>query len=131
MSNKQITQVKTDPDPFEAFNLSQAISYGDLVFVSGQAALDLDGNIVGAGNFDLQAKTAFENLKTVLEAAGSSMSQVLKVTIYMKDMSQFPKIIALREAYFTKPYPADTIVEVSSLALPELEFEIEAVAALS
>lgn len=129
MSNKRIEQIKTNPDPFEAFNLSQAITYGDLVFVSGQAALDLNGNIVGIGDFDLQAKTAFENLKTVLEIAGSSMSKVLKVTIYMKDMNQFPKIIALRETYFTKPYPADTIVEVSALALPELEFEIEAVAA--
>ena len=131
MSNKQIKQVKTEPDPFAAFNLSQAITYGDLVFVSGQAALDLEGNIVGEGDFDLQAKTAFENLKTVLEAAGTSMSNVLKVTIYMKDMSQFPKIIALRETYFTKPYPADTIVEVAALALPELEFEIEAIAALT
>ena len=130
MTDREIKQVKTKPDPFESFNLSQAMIFGDLVFVSGQAALDLEGNIIGIGDFDAQAEAAFENLKTVLETAGSSMSRVLKVTLFMRDMSQFPKIIALREKYFSKPYPADTIIEVSALALPELEFEIEAIAAL-
>ncbi len=130
MTDREIKQVKTTPDPFESFNLSQAMIFGDLVFVSGQAALDLEGNIIGIGDFDAQAEAAFENLKTVLETAGSSMSRVLKVTLFMRDMSQFPKIIALREKYFSKPYPADTIIEVSALALPELEFEIEAIAAL-
>ena len=56
------------------------------------------------------------------------MSKVLKVTIFMTDISNFPKVVALRKKYFTQPYPADSIVEVSALALPELEFEIEAIA---
>ena len=50
------------------------------------------------------------------------------LTIYLKNMENFPKVVALREAYFTPPYPADTIVEVTSLALPDLEIEIEAIA---
>ena len=56
------------------------------------------------------------------------MSKVIKVTIFLKDMGNFRKIVALREKYFTPPYPADTIVEITGLALPELEIEIEAMA---
>jgi enamine deaminase RidA (YjgF/YER057c/UK114 family) len=64
----------------------------------------------------------------VLEAGGSSLERVVKVTIFLTDMSNFPKIVELRGKWFTPPYPADTIVEVTSLALPELQIEIEAVA---
>ncbi|MEC9454177.1 MAG: Rid family hydrolase, partial [Pseudomonadota bacterium] len=64
----------------------------------------------------------------VLRAGGSDLSKVIKVTIFLKDMGNFSKIVALREKYFTPPYPADTIVEITGLALPELEIEIEAMA---
>ena len=64
----------------------------------------------------------------MLEAGGSSLDRVVKVTIFLTDMANFPKIVELRGKWFTPPYPADTIVEVTSLALPELELEIEAIA---
>jgi enamine deaminase RidA (YjgF/YER057c/UK114 family) len=64
----------------------------------------------------------------VLAAAGSELSKVAKVTIYLTDMGNFPKIVEARRKYFTAPYPADTIVEVSSLALPELMVEIDVIA---
>lgn len=122
------TRVRTDPDPFEPFFISQAFRVGDLVITSGQAAIDTQGNLVGVGDFDAQAEQTFRNVAAVLEAGGSSLAQVIKVTIYLTDMSNFPKIMALRQKWFSKPYPADTIVEVRSLALPELEIEIEATA---
>src|SRR5262245_51573449 len=100
---------------------------GDLVFVSGQAAVAEDGGLVGVGDFDAQAEQVFQNLARVLEAGGSSLADVVKVTIYLTDMANFPKIVELRGKWFTEPYPADTIVEVASLALPELEIEIEAI----
>ena len=121
-------RIRTDPDPYEAFRLAQAYRVGDLIFVSGQTAIALDGTIVGAGDFDAQAAQTFKNLAAVLEAGGSDLSRVVKVTIFLKDMGNFGKIVALRERYFTAPYPADTIVEITSLALPELEIEIEAIA---
>jgi reactive intermediate/imine deaminase len=121
-------RVKTDPDPFEPFYISQAFRVGDLVITSGQAALTPAGELVGVGDFDAQAEQTFANLQAVLEAAGSSLGQVIKVTIYLTDMANFPKIVDLRQRYFRAPYPADTIVEVKSLALPELELEIEATA---
>ena len=128
MSDKNAIRIKTDPDPYEAFKIAQAYRVGNLIFVSGQAAIDMQGNLVGVGDFDAQAAQVFANLKAVLQAGGSSMAQIVKVNIYLTDMANFPKIVELRAAHFTAPYPADTICEVSSLALPELMIEIEAVA---
>lgn len=121
-------RVKTQPDNYEPFKIAQGYRVGDLVFVSGQAALSEQGEIVGVGDFDAQAEQTFHNLERVLNAAGTDLAAVIKVTIYLTDMSQFEKIVGLRERYFTAPYPADTIVEVRALALPELEIEIEAIA---
>jgi len=121
-------QVSTEPDPLAPYRISQAFRVGDLVITSGQAAIDRDGNLVGVGDFAAQAEQVFANLAEVLEAGGSSLAQVIKVTIYLTDMARFPDIVALRERHFTPPYPADTIVEVKALALPELEIEIEATA---
>ena len=87
----------------------------------------VDGKIV-EGGFRAQGEQAFSNLRRVLEAGGSSLKSVVKVTIFLTDMANFPKIVELRGTWFTPPYPADTIVEVTSLALPELEIEIEAIA---
>lgn len=121
-------QIKTDPDPYEAFNIAQAYKAGDFIFISGQAALDLQGNIIGEGDFEAQAVQAFENLKAVLAAAGSGMDKLIKVTIYVTDMAHFGTVVAMRERYFSPPWPADTLVEVAALALPELMIEIEGIA---
>ena len=123
-----VQQIRLEPDPYEPFRLSQGFRVGDLVIVSGQTAMDEHGQLVGVGDFDAQAEQTFRNLSRVLEAGGSSLSRVVKVTIFLTDMSNFGKIVELRGRWFTAPYPADTIVEVSSLALPELELEIEAIA---
>ena len=126
-----VQQIRLDPDPLEPYALSQGFRVGELVIVSGQAAIDQQGQIVGAGDFDAQAEQTLRNLARVLEAGGSSLERIVKVTIFLTDMSNFPKIVELRKRWFTPPYPADTIVEVSSLALPELEIEIEAIATVA
>ncbi len=126
-----LEQIKTQPDPFEAFNISQAMRVGDLVFTSGQAAIDSTGQLVGVDDFEAQAQQTFENLKAVLEAAGSGLDHVIKVTIFLTDMAYFARIVSLREQWFSTPYPADTLIEVKGLALPELMIEIEAVAAVT
>jgi 2-iminobutanoate/2-iminopropanoate deaminase len=123
-----VEQIRLDPDPYEPFRLSQGFRVGELLLVSGQAAIDETGQIVGAGDFDAQAEQTFRNLQRVLEAGGSSLAGVVKVTIFLTDMANFPKIVELRGKWFTPPYPADTIVQVVALALPELEIEIEAIA---
>ena len=124
-------QIRTDPDPYEPYRLSQAMRVGDLIFVSGQAAISPEGELVGIGDFDAQAEQTFRNLERVLEAGGSGLHRIVKVTIFLTDMANFPRIVELRGRWFTPPYPADTIVEVSSLALSGLEIEIEAIAVAS
>lgn len=124
----RLEQVHTTPDPYAPYLLSQAIKAGGLVYVSGQAGVGDDGKIVGNGDFDKQADQAFRNLERALTAGGSSLAKVIKVTIFLTSMSNFSRIVELRRKWFTAPYPADTIVEVSALYSPEAMVEIEAVA---
>lgn len=125
MTEDAAQRIRTEPDPFEPFYISQGFRIGNVVHLSGQASIDMQGNIVGAGDFDAQAEQTFRNIERVLDAAGSSLSKIFKVTIYLTDMANFPTIMELRQRWFDKPYPADTIVEVNSLALPELMIEID------
>jgi reactive intermediate/imine deaminase len=124
----KIKEITIEPDPYKPFRLAQGYRVGELLFISGQAAIDRNGQIVGIGNFDAQAEQVFANLERVLRAGGSSLANVIKVTIFLRDMSNFSKIVELRGRYFRPPYPADTIVEVASLYSPEALIEIEAIA---
>jgi 2-iminobutanoate/2-iminopropanoate deaminase len=124
----KVQKITIDPDPYAPFRLAQGYRVGELLFISGQAAIDGNGQLVGVGDFDAQAEQVFTNLERVLRAGGSSLANVVKVTIFLRDMANFPKIVELRGRYFTPPYPADTIVEVTSLYSPEALIEIEAVA---
>jgi 2-iminobutanoate/2-iminopropanoate deaminase len=124
----KIQKITIDPDPYEPFRLAQGYRVGEFLFISGQAAVDGNGQLVGVGNFATQAEQVFANLERVLRAGGSSLANVIKVTLFLRDMSNFPKIVELRSRYFTPPYPADTIVAVTSLYSPDALIEIEAVA---
>ena len=126
-SNVPIQQITTEPDPYKPFLLSQGIRAGNFIFISGQAGYNDAGEIV-AGGFLAQGEQAFSNLERALIAGGSSLGNVVKVTIFVTDMKNFTEVVALRRKYFTAPYPADSIVEVSGLYTPEALFEIEAIA---
>lgn len=124
----KLQRIVTKPDPYEPFRLSQGYRVGDLLFISGQAAYDDAGKIVAPGDFDAQANQAFANLERALRSGGSSLRNVVKVTIFLTDMAHFAKIVELRGRYFSPPYPADTIVEVRSLYHEDAMIEIEAIA---
>ncbi len=123
-----LERVVTDPDPYGPYLLSQGMRLGNLVFISGQAGYGDDGRIV-EGGFRAQGERAFRNLDRALRAGGSDLGSVVKVTIFVTDMGEFGEVVALRRAFFTPPYPADSIVEVRALYTPEAMIEIEAVAA--
>jgi len=126
-----LQQIETDPDPYAPYLLSQGIRVGDLLLVSGQGGIDDAGELVSLDDFETQADQAFRNLGRVLEAAGSGLDRVAKVTIFLTDMAaNFPKVVELRRKWFTPPYPADTIVQVQSLYRPEVMLEIEAIAVI-
>ena len=121
-------RVTAEPDWYEPYAISLGIRVGDLVFVSGQAAVDEQGRTVGDGDFEAQARQAFANVATVLAAAGSGLEHVVKVTIFVTDMTVIDQVVRLRREFFTPPYPADTIAQVASLADPDWQIEIEAIA---
>lgn len=123
----ELTQVKTQPDPYGPYLLSQGIKTGGLLFVSGQAGYGENGKIVD-DDFLTQGRQAFANLKRALENGGSSLGDVAKVTIFVTDMGKFEDVVTLRREFFTEPYPADSIVEISALYTPEAMIEIEAIA---
>lgn len=124
-----IEQVITQPDNYAPFLLSQGIKFGNLLFISGQAGAGDDGKIV-EGGFVAQGEQAFSNLKRALEAGGSSLDDVVKVTIFVTDMGHFKDVVELRRKFFTAPYPADTIAEIKALYDPKAMIEIEAIAAM-
>jgi 2-iminobutanoate/2-iminopropanoate deaminase len=124
----KIRKISIESDHYESSRISRGHRVGDLLFLSGQAASDASGRLVGVGDFDAQAEQVFANLEKVLRAGGSNLANVIKVTIFLRDMANFKKIVELRGRYFTPPYPADTIVEVSSLFSPDALIEIEAIA---
>jgi 2-iminobutanoate/2-iminopropanoate deaminase len=126
----KISQIRITPDTYEPYRLVQGHRVGDLLFVSGQTALNDYGELICIGDFDQQAEKTFENLGKVLQAGGSSLKNVVKATILLRDIGNFNKIVALRGKYFHKPYPADTIFEVSSLFSPDALIEIEATAVI-
>ncbi len=127
----RVERVTTEGDWFEPYKIALAWKVGDLVFTSGQAAITEQGEIVGLGDFDAQVVQTMKNVARVLELAGSSMKDIVKVNIYVTDMTNFPKVLELREKYFSYPWPADTIVEVTSLAIPGLMIEVDATAVVS
>ena len=122
-------QITTTPDNYAPYLLSQAIRFGDLLFVSGQAGAGDDGKIV-EGGFRAQGDQAFANLRRALEAGGSRLEDVIKVTIFVTDMGNFDEVVALRRDFFSAPYPADTIAETRALYDPAAMIEIEAIAAV-
>lgn len=125
---QNIAPLTIDPDPLAPYAIAPGWRVGDLLFLSGQAAIDEQGAIVGAGDFEAQLTQTFANIDRVLAAGGSRRDRIVKVTIYLTDMANFPAMVEARKRYFAPPWPADTIVEVKALALPELMVEIDVIA---
>lgn len=121
--------VNTDKAPAAIGPYSQAIKFGNLVFTSGQIPIYPPTGAVIQGGVEAQARQALENLKSVLEASGSSLLKVIKTTVFIKNMNDFQKINAVYAEFFKEPYPARSAVEVARLPKDAL-VEIEAVAEL-
>ncbi|NLN48456.1 MAG: RidA family protein [Clostridiales bacterium] len=105
---------------------SQGIKYGNLVFVSGQTAMDPKTSKIAEG-VEAQASQCLENIKAILEKAGSGLDKVLKSTVFIKDMNSFKKVNEIYAGYFTKNQPARSTVEVARLPMDVL-VEIEVIA---
>jgi reactive intermediate/imine deaminase len=101
------------------------------VYISGQIALDAQGNLVGAGDMAAQAEQVFVNLRAALAAANASFDDLVKLTYYLVDISRIQAVRDVRDRYIDAArYPASTAVEVRRLVHPDLLLEIDAVAVL-
>ena len=107
---------------------TDAVRAADLLFVSGIVAVDREGNLVGGEDVVAQARQVFENMREVLAAAGCGFEDVVKVTIFLTDVDDRPKINPVRQEVFGGTRPASTLVEVPRLAVPGARIEVEAVA---
>lgn len=118
--------IQTTNAPAAIGPYSQAVRSGGTVYFSGQIALDpATGNVV-EGGIEAQARRAFDNLRAVAQAAGGSMDDIVRVGLYLTDLSQFAAVNAVMAEYFTAPYPARSTVEVSGLP-KGVAFEVDAV----
>lgn len=123
------TRIHTHDAPAAIGTYSQAIRTGNLVFLSGQIPLDPATMEIVDGDFDARARRVFENLKAVTEAAGGTLQQIVKVTIYLTDLGNFAAVNAAMADYFVEPYPARAAVGVASLP-KGADVEAEAILAL-
>lgn len=119
-------EIKTNKAPVAIGPYSQAIVVGDIIFTSGQIPINPVTGIISEG-VGIQANQVFENLKNILEEAGTSMENVIKTTVFIKNMEDFAIINEIYEKYFTNPYPARSCVEVARLPKDVL-IEVEAIA---
>jgi 2-iminobutanoate/2-iminopropanoate deaminase len=123
------TAIETKAAPGAIGPYSQAIRCGNLVFTSGQIPIDPLTGDIPSHDIEQQAEQVMSNLQNVLDAAGSSLENTLKITCFITNMSDFPTVNSVFERFLKKPYPARSCVEVS--ALPKgVAIEVEAVAAI-
>lgn len=106
---------------------SQAVAYGDLIFLSGQIGLNPETMALEEG-FTAQANRVFANLKAVCEAGGSDLQKAIKLNIYLADLADFAELNSIMEKWFTAPYPARAALQVAALPKGAL-VEVEAVVA--
>jgi reactive intermediate/imine deaminase len=104
------------------------VTRGKTVYISGQVSLDKSGNVVGKGDFAAQTTQVFENLKAALAAAGATFDNVVKVTMFVTEMSNIATLRTIRLKYYGKNAPASTLVQIGKLAHEDFMIEIEAIA---
>ena len=125
--NKKRYRADTVREPAEGM-WSNCLRVGDLIMISGMTARGEDGEtVLGTSEYD-QAKVVFSKIRDLAEAAGAVMDDVVKMTIFVTSIANNAEVWKARREFFTGDYPACTLVEVSSLAKPEILLEIEAIA---
>ena len=120
-------QIMTDKAPVAIGPYSQGIQTGDFIFVSGQIPLDPKSGVLVEGGVEMQTVRALENVGAVLAAEGLGFQDVVKTTIFLRDMADFASVNSLYETYFSAPYPARSCVAVAGLPR-NARVEIEVIA---
>ena len=122
--------IHTDNAPAAIGTYSQAIDANGLVFLSGQIPLDPATMEVVDGDFEARARRVFDNLAAVAEAAGGSLDDIVKLTVFLTDLGNFATVNAVMEDYFSEPFPARAAVGVASLP-KGVDVEADAILAIT
>ena len=109
---------------------TDAVRFGDLLFISGLVAWDQHGNVVGKGDVVAQTEKIFDSMGQILAHGGCSFADVLTVTVFLKNIADRGKINPVRQRIFGDTRPASTLVEISKLVYPDLMIEINAIAGI-
>ncbi len=126
MSRREELRVDGLAEPLSHY--TDAVRVGELLFVSGCIAVDGEGRLVGGDDVVAQTRQVFANVERVLDAAGATFADVVKVTVYLVDIEDRARIDPVRQEVFGAARPASTLLEVSRLVLPGAKVEIEVVA---
>ncbi|HAL48892.1 MAG: RidA family protein [SAR202 cluster bacterium] len=118
------------PEPFGIFSSAAWQPEGKVLHISGHTAQGADGATVGVGDMKAQTRQVLENIQAALEFAGGRMSDIVKVLVFVTDMSDLMGIHEVRAEFFERPYPASSLVQVSGLVRDDYLIEIEAVAVI-
>jgi 2-iminobutanoate/2-iminopropanoate deaminase len=127
MSESKRREIRVDRLSEPLSHYTDAVRWGDMLFVSGVAPLDREGRLVGGDSAAAQTRQIFENMKLILDAAGATFRDVLRVTVYLTDVNDRTEINPIRKEYFGDVRPASTLIEVAGLAVPGMKVEIEAI----
>jgi 2-iminobutanoate/2-iminopropanoate deaminase len=125
--DKQVIETKNAPGAVGPY--SQAIRTGNFVFLSGQIGIDPQTKKLVEGGVEVQARQIFKNVQAILKEAGLGLQNVVKATVFLKDMADFKKVNEIYAAHFHLPYPARSAVAVKDLPL-SVDIEIEVIAAV-
>ena len=127
---KKIIQPKNLQDPRPRYSQAILVEGGKLLFIAGQTASNKEGNVVGVGDIEAQAKQVFENIKTIVEEAGGTLDDIVKTTVYITDSKYREGQRKVRSQYLTKDPPTSTLIVVKGLAREEFLIEVESIAVL-
>ena len=109
---------------------SHAAKAADTLYIAGQVAQDVDGNLIGQGDFEAQVRQVYKNLNSIMEEAGGSLQNIVKMTTFLTHYNYIETYRRVRNEYFAEPCPPNTLLIIESLALPGYMIEVEAVAVL-
>ncbi len=127
---RKVIQPKKLQDPRPRYSQAIQTDTGKLLFIAGQTAVDGQGNIVGKGDIEKQARQVLENIKTILEEAGGSFENLVKTTTYITDIKYREGLNRVRREYYKETPPTSTLVVVKGLANEGYMLEIEGIAVL-
>ena len=126
MPTNTLIRAKGLPEPISHY--TDAVRAGNTIYVSGQGAIAEDGTLVGRGDVATQTRKVLDNMTLALAAAGATLDDVVKVTVYLANVDDRPKVNEVRKAYFKDNKPASTLIEISRFAIEGMLIEIEAIA---